>query len=797
MNTRKRFLLIVFAISFLFCVGVCAQTREMTVTGIVCDSVGILSHAAISFKENNNLKASATSDSKGEFRVALPTGSYRLTISYLGYEPYISDVFVKEDEDVDVGTIVLKENANVLQTVVVRGERMTVRNRPDGYIVDVREIREKCNNTLELLELIPNVMLKNDELKVMGKNKVIVKIGNVLQRVSASQLSSLLKGYDASLIDKVEVVMQPSLRYDKEGDAAMIVLHTGKRFADYLGGTLGSEYMQSSHGAHHVGCFGTLMYNHKNLYWSVSPNYTTNSTYMEESSKYMFSEREYRTFSPISGKTKTLNGNATLQWQYSKQGYAGVSANVRHQSVDNDFMSTERNTPSFGIDADNSNDVSIVTPRTDITFYMQQNLGKRGDKAWLEASYYDNGSRTNIDYASRNITDNSTFLTYCDSDRLNVSGLAVVNDYSFSLDSEGRYKVETGVKFAYANTDNKRQHFQWMIMDGMDDYDRIDDDMTLKEYTANPYVSGTMRLSDVLWLRMALNVNCTFRDIENVKSVVNHHNRYVSYLPSFHFAYTLNKKHRIALTCNSSINQPKFDKLNPYEWKLNQNNYVLGNTELKPELSYSYNVSYTYNGILSLSAGMKTDYDLICQVTTRRDEAFYSQYQNAQNRYHWGGEVSYYFDKISWLTANIGLNGGMSKYKSLIEGLAHSSNCAEWGADFYAQAFFDKKRFYSLFLMADYKGKTTTVISTIEPQYNVSAGVSANLIKRRLNVSLAGYPLLASCYKGTINRDDYKMEFHNHYKYPTLYLSVSYKFSNTKSVRQPRLQNVQQVKQRM
>ena len=127
METRKGLLMIIYAVYFFLCVGVCAQTREMTVTGIVCDSVGILSHAAISFKENDNLKASATTDDKGEFRVALPTGSYRLTISYLGYEPYISDVFVKEDEDVDVGTIVLKENANVLQTVVVRGERMTVR----------------------------------------------------------------------------------------------------------------------------------------------------------------------------------------------------------------------------------------------------------------------------------------------------------------------------------------------------------------------------------------------------------------------------------------------------------------------------------------------------------------------------------------------------------------------------------------------------------------------------------------------------------------------------------------------
>ena len=112
-----------------------------------------------------------------------------------------------------------------------------------GFSVDVKDIRERANDALDLLKLIPRVKVKGEELSVIGKKKVLVKIGNVLQRVDASELTSVLKGYTAGLIDKVEVVTQPPLRYDPDGDAAMIILHTSSVFKEYIGGTIGTEEM--------------------------------------------------------------------------------------------------------------------------------------------------------------------------------------------------------------------------------------------------------------------------------------------------------------------------------------------------------------------------------------------------------------------------------------------------------------------------------------------------------------------------------------------------------------------------
>ena len=133
-----------------------------------------------------------------------------LGCTFIGYEMYQNVIDL--NSDIDVGDIKMQQSATELQTVVVQGRLMSVRMQKDGYSVDVSKINNDFNNALDLMRCIPQVQVKDNELKVAGKQQVLVKIGNVVQRVETSELPDVLKGYDARLVERVEVLRQPPLR---------------------------------------------------------------------------------------------------------------------------------------------------------------------------------------------------------------------------------------------------------------------------------------------------------------------------------------------------------------------------------------------------------------------------------------------------------------------------------------------------------------------------------------------------------------------------------------------------------
>ena len=240
-RTIKRLLHLAIGL-LLWSVIASAQTTGGTLTGTIRNAEGVLEGASVFLvkdRETQEIVQFAVSDAAGHFTMNAPVGKYIFGVSYLGYAMHTEEISLT-DKPLDLGTITLETSAEELQTVVVRGQIVGVRTQPDGFTVDVHEIRERSNDALDLLKHIPKVQVKGNQLGIIGKEQVLVKIGNVLQRVDASEIAGLLKGYDAGLIDRVEVITQPPLRYDPDGNTAMIILHTSSLFKEYMGGVIGT-----------------------------------------------------------------------------------------------------------------------------------------------------------------------------------------------------------------------------------------------------------------------------------------------------------------------------------------------------------------------------------------------------------------------------------------------------------------------------------------------------------------------------------------------------------------------------
>lgn len=779
--------IIVFLV-FSCCTRLSAQDSQFKISGTLVDKDSVaLSWACVFITDaEQHIISSSACDDNGKFLLTAKKGNYIFGASNVGYEMYAQPVSITGDTDLDLGTVTLQESVTELQTVVVNGRIMRVKSQKDGFSVDVTGINQNYNDALDLMHCIPQLTVKGNDVSVVGKKNIVVQIGKVLQRVDATELASILKGYDAKLIERVEVLKQPPLRYDRDGNTAMVILHTSSVFEKYFGGLVGTELMKGSHYNYRYGGYGTAMYNTERLFFSVSPSYNKNGSYHRENVVYHYGSSSYNMLTPSSGDSKYKGVRATLQWNYSKTGMAGITGGINQRNVDNNFMSFEHYLPQTGQmhDADNSNSISFETPKKSVTAYMDQTFGKRSNKAWLEASYYDYSENQFTDYASIRVDNATKFMTYQDNDLLKVKGIGVNNDYSVKLDNDGDYMLDFGLKYMLSQTRKNRSHDQWLDAAEDETYRQVDN-FKLNEFCLASYTSATLQISKIWWSRIGLIVDVTSRR-NSTEEGWQPYKSFVTWLPSLHTTFTLSRNHQLSFTLNSSVLQPKYGQLNPFTWRISQMNYSKGNTALRPEKHYNSRVGYTYKGSLTVAGTLNFGSDIISSVTTiNKVGEIVTRPENAQNSMLVGLETSYWYDRLSWLTASLNAKYCYSKYTSDNILLMAKMTGWEWSADGYLEFVFNKKRTLTGYISGSYEGKRKTTVSTIDPQYDLGVGVTYFLLNRKLSLSLVGMSLLSSSYKGYSERNGYTISFDNRYTYPTAYLSVSYKIfnSNDKSVR--------------
>ncbi len=716
------------------------------------------------------------SSETGKFVMNIPAGTFRLGVNYIGYKTYYTNIDSK-GKDIDLGIITLNSDTYQLQTVVVKGEAMNIKNTTDGFIVNVENLRKTSNNSLDLLKRLPMVSVKNDELKIIGKESVVVKIGNVLQRVSGSELSTVLKGYEASLIKSVEVVMQPPLKYNPDGNTAMVILHTSSFFNNYVGATIGTEEMLGENHNYRYGGYSSFIYNRKNLFMSISPSANFNSSGSKEHTSYEHehsSLNDYTLINSSVGKSNYTGGSFNLQYQYNPNSNIGVFFTYGYRKIDNEFNTVEINR-SKDVVGFNTYDAKI--PKIFASTYWESQLGKRGGRTWMELTYSNLNDKSNTDYYGNYVNEDKHFFTYADNDQIKVNGVNFINDYSFYIDNEKKYMLETGMKALWSYTKNNKKHNQWKDELPGETFSQTSE-IELDELLLKPYISGTLRFSKKIWMRAGVNFSGMISRIKQADDIKDITKNRLDVLPNVHTSFALSKDHKLSFVVNTSIKYPSYRDLNPFEWVVNERSINKGNVNLLPSVTYDGNIVYSYKGAVSVTTKIRHRERMISSVS-RMDEngMIYTIKENAQNNTFYGLTLNYYYDKIRWLIFSASADYGYSKYSSNLDGISSTADGSDWFVSAYVDFTFNKKRTVTGYLSGSYYGERNTAVSVIDPQYETSVGVSCFMLKRRLSISCSGLNLFASKYTGTSKRNGYRIMFDNRYNYPTLYFSVSYRLS--------------------
>ena len=237
----------------IFTVSAFAQTSTGTITGTITDGGDqkMIDAATISlFKEkDSSLVKINLADMAGNFVFEhVPSGKYYLLATSTGHlKAYSAVIEMKNESNVSAGVLQLKDNVKTLKEVKVEVKKPFIERKIDRTVVNVdASITNAGTTALEVLEKSPGVTVDKDgNVSLKGKQGVMIMLDGRPSYLSGQELANLLKNMPSSNIDQIEIMTNPSSKFDAAGNSGVINIKTKKNKLKGMNGSISSTILQS------------------------------------------------------------------------------------------------------------------------------------------------------------------------------------------------------------------------------------------------------------------------------------------------------------------------------------------------------------------------------------------------------------------------------------------------------------------------------------------------------------------------------------------------------------------------
>jgi outer membrane receptor protein involved in Fe transport len=581
----------------------------------------------------------AVADEKGKFVVGkLAPGSYTVTISFIGYETQSMPVTI-DKKDIDLGSIDFKEEASVLNEVVVEGQRALIEERVDRTVYNAEnDATTKGGDATDVLRRVPMLNVDLDgNVSLRGNSNILVLINNKPSTITASSVADALKQIPADQIKTVEVITSPSAKYDAEGSSGIINIITKKNTLEgltlnvdagvgYRGSNLGlnGNYRKGKMGFS-LGGFGRANYNNTG---SFENRQLTQDTILN--------------IQRADTRNNNLFGRYTLTWDYDIDKYNYLAASVRYGVRNGTSYQDDLETLSLinGIQTrydranvstiDNSGTVDVTLdytrtfqkPSKELSFSSQYSLNDRTND-FTNVSYDDNDI---VDFRRRN--DNKSFN----------QEITFQVDYQTPLGD--KQLIEMGAKEIIRNVSSDYQSYQAVGPDGEYQPETTANAGNIFNYDQDvsaAYLSYTVTLPKAYSLKAGgryeyTRIDANFQnDPENPTLADKEIPSYGVFVPSVNLSKRLKNNNTLKAAYNRRIRRPSIQFLNPNIQNPNPLFLQIGNPYLEPELTDNYELSYSVSiksTYLNFSAFFRNTTDAIQAVRQAKGDTIITTYQN-------------------------------------------------------------------------------------------------------------------------------------------------------------------------
>jgi iron complex outermembrane recepter protein len=608
-------------------------------------------------------------DTLGIFNVSgLKNGSFFTTYKMVGYKDQNSEVFEINGADVDLKEIQLAADGE-LDMVTVSQIRPVIEIHPDKTVFNVdNTINATGSNGFDLLRKAPGVIIDNsNNIIVEGKSGVQVYIDNKPAILSGDDLINFLRTLQAADIDNIEIITQPSSKYDAAGGAGIIniILKRDKNLG--TNGTITAGYAYGRN--HHAN--SSISLNHRRKKLNV---YTSYSNSFGKNYHFMNMERDqygvvYDSKTESNNYTGAHNAKIGADWFINKRHTFGVLASGNYFDARGEGTTTTDITPS---------NIGTVDQRliadntgTGLNYQVAGNLNYRfadtlGHELTIDADYAQYARESN-NYQPNLYLDGNGDTLFENNFRMlaptNIQIISAKADYAQNLWGG---KVSVGAKFSIVETDNTFEFYD--VFDGGDvlNVDRSNNFVYTENINA-AYVNYARKLKTKWNLQLGLRLEQTnsVGELTSTQSSADDYveRHYLNLFPSGGLTYTPNYKHMWAVNFSKRIQRPNYQSLNPFVNQSTELSFMKGNPFLQPAYAYNAKISHTFKYRFTTSVSYSHTQDFFAQVTDTLglDKAFLTTMNVAdQSTINLG--VSLPFSIKKWWSVYLSLNGSYSQY---------------------------------------------------------------------------------------------------------------------------------------
>lgn len=687
------------------------------------------------------------SDEKGYFAVSVnKPGRYKVTIKFLGYETLVfSDVkVIPPNFQATLGDIILQSQAVKQDTVVISADKSLFETGIDKKVFNVEKTPlAEGGSALQILQTIPSISVDTENnIQLRGSENVMILIDGKPSALSNDGRSILLSQIPANMIERVEVITNPSAKYDPEGVAGIINIVTKKNGKElWFGSFTASIGTNSKYNANALLSakkgkwnFGINYNFRENLFWKKGEMYRNNifpdtSFYLSQSSHGTNWDRVHSlrlnldySFNPNTFLSFNTSGQTRIENEYDAISYRFFDRNYKLSHTSNR----------------NENSINAGGINGDVGLSFRKNFQDVFHNMTADAQFSFNSSHDPTTFSQ--LYWDTLFHpldTLLQENRQNIQNQVFVfqTDYVRPIN---KMKLETGFKTTLRKVDGE-------LLAKI--YDETSGEMLNDvRYTNHGYMQeqiyatyAQMSGKNERWGFLAgVRAEYTYLNVVQLTLDRQDKNPYFSWFPSLHLSKYLPKQQELRLSYSKRINRPGLNALNPFINFEDPFNLRYGNPKLKPEFTHSFEFSYQRpiaKLILTTSAYYRYTLDKMTRFRFVDTNGIATvTFLNLNEGHYYGAEVILKGSPYKWWTLTTSWNG----YQTFINGTNIEDNLSNSGFSWNARflSTFIPGKNVELQISYDYRAPMITILGKLKPIQGFDIAAKADFFKKKLSMSL-------------------------------------------------------------
>lgn len=748
-KTRNIFLLIITAVSMM-------AFGQVEVTGKVIDksSGQPMQFASVllrSISDQQPFKGTTT-EADGSFHVVSDSLVFGVEVRFMGYKSVFLDSVHKEGYEWDLGTLELELIDQSLEEVTVTAEKSTTQFRLDKRVFNVgKDISSTGASALDVLNHVPSVSVNIEGMVSLRGSQGVQILIDGKPSVMSDDPSKALGTITADMIDRIEVITNPSAKYESEGTSGIINIILKKDEKEGLNGSI-SLNTGIPHN-HSIGLSLNRRTERFNLFTQIGAGYRSLPNYKEAINRDKITGEEISS-EGINYRNEQFY-NITLGSDYHINDYnvltlsGNFAYEIEQQPSETDFSQstnggtphtvwtrtevTEALNPKYQYDFQYKKDFKDTTEHSLLFTTQGKFFGKD------QSSMFDNrSSQGTLDFIRQRTRTNfkqAEYLFKLDYTKPFAKYYNLELGSQFDMNDVGNnYAVEDSTNNTWVEDPNLTNEFHWM------------------QNVLGVYSTGSYEKSK--WgIKLGLRVESTDLKTELVNTGQKDRQRYTNLFPTFHSAYKISKKVSMQLGYSRRIRRPRLWDLNPFFNISNNFNIRRGNPELLPEYTDSYELTSIYIfSKISMNFGVYYRYttQTIERVSIFENNVNTVMPMNIGTNGMTGVEFNAKYSPVKWLTVNGDFNYNYFNRK----GQFQDQNFNFSGDKYLAKLTlkFKATKAIDLEVTGNHESGYRTVQGTMDPITYMDAGVRVKLLKGKGIIDIGVRDAFASRIE--INRID-------------------------------------------